>query len=312
MDSVPHDPPFLDTLVEAARRPAPWVVAVGFGIVVAARWAAFGAPSAREAVGSVLVVALPAIVVGACLERGRQITAAAVLLAGSPTVVAAAADGRWQGMLALATIALAAWAGRRDVDVAIALVAVVGLVLWWRSGFDRGDAPGPSWREVAGETGAIVRRSLSSVGEGELLIPLSGVLTWWLGVGVVVGAAVALGRVGRALWVPLAVAVLVVGIWSIRLWRGAVDPIAGTWIVTTGIVLAGGRTREPRSQDAPGEWRLAVTIAGLAAATTAVAFVRELRTDDVAAVAAGFGAVLVGAALALPRSVQRVSARAGA
>ena len=302
-------------VLRSTRRPAPWLIALGIAVLIAARWAASGTPSVRMIAGGLLTVAVPAIVVGACLERGRPLLAAAVVLACCSTVVAASADGRWQGVVALAMVALAAWSERKEAAATLALVSVVAVVLWWRSGFDRGDAPGPSWREVAGETGSIVRRATSSVGTGELIVPLSGVLVWWLGVGVVVGAALAAGRVGRSAWVPVSLAVLVAGVWAIQLWRGSVDPIAATWIVATGIVLAAGRPGE-RTHDVDaesGEARMAALVMAIAGVVMAIAFVSEMRSEStVGTVAAGVGGALVGVSLSAPLAVRWVSGRVDA
>lgn len=283
------------------------MVAVGTAIVTGARWAALGAPTGRGIAGGLLAVVVVATTVGAALDHRRPVVAAAVVLASSTTVLAAATDGRWQGAIAIVMLALAAWSDRREVVAAMALLAVVGSVLWWRSGFDRGAAPGPSWREVAGETGSVVRRAVSSVGTGELLVPLSGVIVWWLGVGLVVGAALAAGRLGRAALIGASLAVFIAGVWAIRLWRGSVDPIAGTWIVTTGIVL--GSAYEPEPDDGAGaqEWRTATVVMGSAGLVMAIAFVHELRAESpLAAIAAGLGALVVGLSGGL------LSARSGA
>jgi hypothetical protein len=313
VDTVADDRPDMAALVRPSLHPVPWVVALGLGVVVAARWVAFGTPTARELVGGLLAIAVPAIVVGACVERGRPVVAAAVVLACCSTVLAAASDGRWQGVAALVTVALAAWSDRREAATALGLVSIVAVVMWWRSGFDRGDAPGPSWREVVGETGSVVRRAVSSVGTDELLVPLSGVLLWWFGIGLVVGAALLARRIGRAAWVPISVVVFVLGVWAIRLWRGSVDPIAGTWIVVTGLVLAAGRPTDDSTDDSTGARRTAVLVMVIAGLVMAIAFVHELRPHSTfAAIAAGAGATLVGVSLAAEPVLARVSGRAGA
>lgn len=287
------------------RSPEAWAVALGFGLVVVARWSAVGSPpSARSFVGGVLAVIVPAVVVGACNVRGRHLTAAAVALACGSTVLAAAADGRWQGALALAMVALAAGSVQREIAGVAALVAAVGVASWWRAGFDRGDAPGPSWREVVGETGSLVRRSLSSVGTAELPVPASGALLWWLACGLVVGGALVAGRPARAAWVPLSIAGLVAVAWAIRAWRGSVDPVGGTWIVVSGLVLAAGG-----GGGGGGERRTAAVVALLAGLVTAVAFVREVRADGTPAViAVVIGAALVGGVLAAGAVRPRISA----
>lgn len=273
------------------------MVAVGTAIVAGARWAVLGAPTGRGVAGGLLVVVVVAVVVGAALERHRPLVAATVVLASSTTVLAAATDGRWQGAIAVVLLALAAWSDRRDVAAAIALLAIVGSVLWWRSGFDRGAAPGPSWREVAGETGSVVRRAVSSIGTAELLVPLSGVIVWWFGVGLVIGAALVAGRVGRAALVGASLVVFIAGVWAIRLWRGSVDPIAGTWIISTGIVLGSAYLPEPARDHGvvAQEWRIARVVMASAGLVMAIAFVRELRAESLlAAIAAGLGALVVG------------------
>lgn len=272
-------------------------VALGIATIVAARWLAFGAPTARELAGGVAAIVVPAAVVGFLLERREPLAAAAVVLACSATVLAAAADGRWHGIVALAMVALAAWSHRRSAAVLLALLGLAALLAWWRSGFDRENAPGPSWREVAGETGSLVRRSLSSVGFDERLAPLSGVLLWWLGVGLMVGGLLVAGRASRAAWLPATLAMLVVGGWAIALVRGPVDPVGGTWLVAVGIVLTakgvGGDGAAPR--------RTASAVAFAASAAWASSFARELRAESTTAAAlAVLGAMAVAAAVIAP------------
>lgn len=311
VDTTTDDRPSFEVVASSMRRPSAWAVGVGFLLVVGARWVAFGGLSARALVGGLVAVAVPMMTVGVCLGRGRRLTAAAVVLATTATVVAGAADGRWQGFVALVAIALAAWSDRRGAQIALGVLAAVSSGLWWRSGFDRGAAPGPSWREVAGETGSVVRRALSSVGVDEMLVPLSGALAWWLAAGVLVGAALVEGRTRRAAWVPVSLAVFVVGVWAIRLWRGSVDPIGGAWIVAIGIVLAGSRP-DGAIVDERAEQRMAATVTILAGLALVVALVRELRAvSDLATLVAGSGAMLVGFSLVTPPDAMPVSDRAG-
>lgn len=272
------------------------MVAIGLAAIIGARWSAFGTPSLRGVVGGVCAVVLPAFVVGWCRHRDRHLAAAAGVLACSSTVIVAAADGRWQGILALVVVvaAVAAAFGGRVANATLAALVAGASVLWWGSGLDNGDAPGPSWTEIAAGTGRVVRRATSSIGVDERLVPLSGVLVWWLGVGLVIGAALLAGRPRVALWVPLGVAAMVAGIWVIGLLRGPVAPLGGTWIVAGTVMLAG---LGPVTEGGGGR-RLANAVAVLATSAWAVAFVRELRDDSVAAaVLAGCGALVVAVAL---------------
>lgn len=278
----------------SVRQPVSWGVASGLAVVLVTRSAALGASSPRALLGAVLAVVVPALVIGDCFGRRHPFVGASILLASSGTVLSATADGRWQGLVALAAIWLATRSSARWAKAALAVVVVAALAVWWNAGFDRGAAPGPPWREIAGDTGATLRRSLSSVGVAEVLVPSTGVLLWWIGLGVVVGAAVVAGRPSRALWIPGSVTIVVLATWAIRLLEGSVDPLGATWIVAGGVVLAaagvtGSGTPIPR---------LAIACALLGASSTALAFVRELRTESTfAAAVAGIGALTAGAAI---------------
>lgn len=256
--------------------------------VVVSRWWAFGAPSVREVVGSLVAVALIGLLVGFHWSSERPLTAAGVVVACPATVLVAAADGRWQGIAALVLVALAAATARTTARLGLAVAAPVVFVLWWRAGFDRGEAPGPSWREVAGATGATLRRSLASVGVDEVPVPWSGVFAWCLAVGVVVGAVLVGRRPWRVVWLPVGVAVFVLTVWAVGLFRGGVDPVAGSAFPAVGIALVAAGTGGGRRQ--------AVVAMLLSATGWVVAVVHEVRpARPEAAWALVVGAVAVAA-----------------
>ncbi|HEY5663134.1 MAG TPA: hypothetical protein VIS05_03770 [Ilumatobacter sp.] len=282
-----------------ATRVTAAAVAVGLAMIVGARWWALGAPGGRALAGGAVAVAVPTAAIAWCHHRGRPVAAAALALACSATALAAASDGRWQGVLALVVAAgvVAAAFGGRPARAGFAALAAVALALWWRSGLDEPGAPGPAWTAIAGDTGHVVRRAVSSVGLDELRIPPSGEMAWWLGVGVVAAVALLDGSRLRALWVPLGLATLVGGIWTIGLLRGPVAPLGGTWVLAAAIMLA---AVGPVAGPVVGR-RLAAAVALLGTATWAVAFVRELRDHRVAAaVVAACGALVVTLALLGP------------
>lgn len=268
-------------------------------VVVVTRWWAFGTPSPREVVGSLVAVAVIGVLVGLHWSSGRPLAAAGVVVACPATVLVAAADGRWQGIAALLLVALAAATARPTARLGLAVVVPVVLVLWWRAGFDRGEAPGPAWREVAGGTGEALRRSVASVGVDEVPVPWSGVLVWCLALGVVAGAVLVGRRPWRVVWLPVGVAVFVVSVWAIRMFRGGVDPVAGSAFPAVGIALMAAGTGGGRRQ--------AVVAVLLSATGWVVAVVHEVRPDRPEAA----WAMVVGAVAVVALTAVVVSGRAG-
>lgn len=190
---------------------------------------------------TVLPVAALAIVLVSVVEARRWLMAGSLLVAVTPAALAAAAGAGWQGAFAVLAACAALGVDRlpgRLAWPATAGFVLVGIGLWVAASPGHGELPAPSWREVLGNTGNVVRANTALVGDGTP-IPSTAMLGWWLAVGLVLGVAVVTGAWRRALVVPAAVALLVVASWAIGRWHGPVAAGGGTWLVSAAVAYVG-------------------------------------------------------------------------
>lgn len=191
-------------------------------------------------------VVLLAVVLGSVVEARRWCMAGSLLVAVTPAALAAAAGAGWEGAFAVlaacAALGVDRMPGRLAWPAAAGFV-LVGIGLWVAASPGHGELPPPSWREILGSTGSVVRASTATVGDGTP-IPSTAMLGWWLAVGLVLGVAVATGAWRRALVMPAAIALLIVVSWAIARWHGPVAAGGGTWLVSAAVAYVGA-TRVP-------------------------------------------------------------------
>jgi hypothetical protein len=120
-------------------------------------------------------------------------------------------------------------------------------------------------------TGEQLWRSVGAL--DSIIVPSTGWLIWWVGAGLLIGAAIVAGDLGRAAVIPLAAAVMVFLAWLIIRGRGTVDVSNGAWIITGAVAYTGSSVR----LDGATARRTGSTLAVIAAFIWVVAIIHLVR-----------------------------------
>ena len=233
---------------------------------------------------------LPAAVVvalaTAAAVRRRWVLVAGVIAAVSPTVLAQFGAGGRHGLIAVGAVVIGVGVGpvarrsERAATAAVVLYSAAAFVSWWSVTPERLEGDPPSAAALVNSVGSFASRAVGGLGIDALPAPTTAVLAWYLLVGVVVGAALASGS-RQAVVVPIgAVVVLVSACAVLERWRGPVNPIAGTWLLSGSLAFVASRVELPRRA----EERIAVRVVGLVAWAwwwSVAAQVRFVAVDDV-------------------------------
>lgn len=226
-------------------------------------------------------VGVLAISLASATDQRRWILVGALLLAVTPTALSALASAGWQGayavLLACAAPAVDRLPGRVEA-LGAAIAVMIGFTLWASASPGHGELPAPSWGEVVTGTGDLVRTSVGAVGELGAPLPATPMLGWWVAVGLVIGTALLAGAWKRALVIPAAVGLLVVGAWAVARWRGPVPVGGGTWILSAAVAYTGAtRLAEPAAERRIG--RCLIVAAAWIWCTVVAQQIRSVRAD---------------------------------
>jgi hypothetical protein len=204
-------------------------------------------PGATFSLPLVLIVpTLLAAVFALTVRRGDPLAAGALALAVTPAALAAVAAAEPAGAFAVLVAGAATilgWWGGRMTPVAwafAACIAVVAIGRWVSVTPDRG-GPAPTWGDAMVRTGDQLRRSVGAL--DTIIAPTTGWLVWWVGVGLLVGAAIVAGDLWHAAVIPLAATAMVIAAWLLIRGRGDVDISGGMWIITSAVAFTGSSVR---------------------------------------------------------------------
>jgi hypothetical protein len=226
------------------------------------------------------VLVIPTMLAGVfdmTVRRGDALAAGALALAVTPAALAAVAAGEPAGAFAVlvaGAATLLGWWGGRIPAVAWALaacVAVVAIGRWVSDTPDRG-GPAPTWGDAVVRTGEQLRRSVGAL--DTIIAPTTGWLIWWVGVGLLIGAAIVAGDLRHAAVIPLAATAMVIASWLLIRARGDVDVSGGRWIITGAVAFTGSSVR----LDDGTARRIGVTLLIITAFIWLVAVVHLVRT----------------------------------
>lgn len=268
----------------AAAAPAGWIVTGALVAIMLLLAAAEPEPTSPVRLAVFTVV--PAVVLGITLTvlaaQQHWLALGALLLAVSPTVLTATAAAVLPGavaVLAASGVALAITSGFLRTAVprgAVLLAGLAAMVIAWRVAGPEpvGDplplqyALGRTGQSLASVTGVIARAGFPA--------HTSAFLLWWLAIGVLVGAALVLGRWRDAALVPLTVVALGVLSVAIMLRRGTFDGRYLAWALAAAVSYTGAVLSAPAALGR----RVGVAVGALAVVTWAAGAARMAKVDD--------------------------------
>jgi hypothetical protein len=275
--------PGVRELRAAAGEPGTWAVVAGLvALGVLLERADPGAPSwGRLVVYGVVPAVVLALTLAVLAKARRWLALSALALAASPTVLTASAASLRPGAVAIVVASLSAlvgafgWFSDNRVRIAAACGAALLLVVAWAAAVRRFGPDRPGLSGAVGATGDFLRSVTGVVGRAPVTFSWSGQLLWWVGVGVIVGAAVLAGRARAGAPVLAAVAAICVFGWAVQMWRGPLDGRQLAWLLATAVAYTGAvvplRAVEER--------RLATVAGAIAVASWLIGIVRVLRLD---------------------------------
>jgi hypothetical protein len=233
-------------VADVASRWPMWAALGGLLIVTVAVTALLDDRSAIGVAAAVVPVTALAVVLGMVLERGELLAAGGLMLAVTPAALGAVAGGSPWGSVAVACACGAvvlAWNRPQPAAAAVIGIVLVGTAAWAVATPDQPSAPG--WGDALARTGELAWTSVGAVGSSAL-VPVTGWLLWWLGVGLLVGCAVIAGDKRSALTIALTTGAMFAVAWALVVWRGGVGMAGGRWLLAGAVAYVGASLRVDR------------------------------------------------------------------